>query len=134
MAQLPPGFVSDGAPQAQSTALPPGFQLDEPPQEQPGMLSQIGRQLGLAARYGVEGAGNLLGMVSDPFGQFLPGYQPTGQAASGLADSLGLPQPQGDLEQGVGNASRALVGTGLSAGAGLAAGAPQLATAAYAGH
>lgn len=127
MAQLPPGFVLDGAPQAQSTALPPGFQLDEPPQEQPGMLSQIGRQLGLTARYGVEGAGNLLGMVSDPFGQFLPGYQPTGQAASGLADSLGLPQPQGDLEQGVGNASRALVGTGLSAGAGLAAGAPQLA-------
>ena len=91
------------------------------------MLSQIGRQLGLTARYGVEGAGNLLGMVSDPFGQFLPGYQPTGQAASGLADSLGLPQPQGDLEQGVGNASRALVGTGLSAGAGLAANAPQLA-------
>lgn len=127
MAQLPPGFVLDGAPQAQSTALPPGFQLDEPPQEQPGMLSQIGRQLGLTARYGVEGAGNLLGMVSDPFGQFLPGYQPTGQAASGLADSLGLPQPQGDLEQGVGNASRALVGTGLSAGAGLAANAPQLA-------
>jgi hypothetical protein len=127
MTQLPPGFVLDGAPQAQSTTLPPGFQLDEPPQEQPGMLSQIGRQLGLTARYGVEGAGNLLGMVSDPFGQFLPGYQPTGQAASGLADSLGLPQPQGDLEQGVGNASRALVGTGLSAGAGLAANAPQLA-------
>lgn len=102
-------------------------QAPDAPQEQPGMLSQIGRQLGLTARYGVEGAGNLLGMVSDPFGQFLPGYQPTGQAASGLADSLGLPQPQGDLEQGVGNASRALVGTGLSAGAGLAAGAPQLA-------
>lgn len=102
-------------------------QAPDAPQEQPGMLSQIGRQLGLTARYGVEGAGNLLGMVSDPLGQFLPGYQPTGQAASGLADSLGLPQPQGDLEQGVGNASRALVGTGLSAGAGLAAGAPQLA-------
>ena len=77
--------------------------------------------------YGLEGAGNLAGMVSDPFGQFLPGYQPTGQMASGLADTLGLPQPQGALEQGVGNASRALVGTGLSAGAGLAAGAPQLA-------
>lgn len=102
-------------------------QAPDAPQEQPGMLSQIGRQLGLTARYGVEGAGNLLGMVSDPFGQFLPGYQPTGQAASGLADSLGLPQPQGDLENGVGNASRALVGTGLSAGAGLAANAPQLA-------
>ena len=130
MANLPPGFVLDGQPQAQPTGLPPGFQLDPPQQpaaEAPGMLDQIGRQLGLTARYGIEGAGNLAGMVSDPFGQFLPGYQPTGQMASGLADTLGLPQPQGGLEQGVGNASRALVGTGLSAGAGLAANAPQMA-------
>jgi len=134
---LPPGFQVVQQPQQQpatSGGLPPGFQVVQAPQqpqqpaaEQPGMLDQIGRQLGLTARYGIEGVGNLAGMVSDPFGQFLPGYQPTGQMASGLADTLGLPQPQGALEQGVGNASRALVGTGLSAGAGLATGAPQMA-------
>ena len=130
MAQLPPGFVLDGQPQAQGASLPPGFQLDAPQQpqaESPGLLDQFGRQLGLTARYGLEGAGNLAGMVSDPFGQFLPGYQPTGQVAAGLADTLGLPKPQGALEEGVGQASKALVGTGLSAGAGLAAGAPVLA-------
>lgn len=34
MANLPPGFVLDGSPQAQPSALPPGFQLDQP-QAQP---------------------------------------------------------------------------------------------------
>ena len=129
MANLPPGFVLDGSPQVQPAALPPGFQIDQPQAaqaEQPGMLSQIGRQLGLTARYGMEGAGNLAGMVSDPFSQFM-GATPLGQLATQGADAMGLPSPQGGLEQGVANASRALVGTGLSAGAGLAAGAPQLA-------
>lgn len=99
----------------------------QPEPEQPGMLDQIGRQLGLTGRYALEGAGGLAGMLTDGIGQFLPGYEPTGQASSRLADTLGLPKPQGELEQGVANASRALVGTGLTAGAGLAAGAPQLA-------
>lgn len=102
-------------------------QLEQPQAEQPGMLDQIGRQLGLTGRYALEGAGGLAGMLTDGVGQFLPGYEPTGQASSRLADTLGLPKPQGELEQGVANASRALVGTGLTAGAGLAAGAPQLA-------
>lgn len=134
MAQLPPGFVLDGQPQAQGAPLPPGFQLDsQPPEaaynptEEPSMLDQIGRQLGLTARYGLEGAGNLAGVISDPFGQFLPGYQPTGQMASGLADKIGLPSPQGELEQGVGAASKALVGQGLTMGAGSALGASELA-------
>ena len=152
MAQLPPGFVLDGQPQQQATQLPPGFQLDQPQAqaEQPGMLDQIGRQLGLTARYGMEGAGNLANLVTEPIrqnvtdplarmmsggpslsdlitGNQAPQGESTGDAMSRLADSLGLPKPQGSLEEGVGNASKALVGTGLSAGAGLAAGAPQLA-------
>ena len=154
MAQLPPGFVLDGAPQAQSTALPPGFQLDEPEPEQPGMLSQIGRQLGLTGRYALEGAGNMANILTEPVRQLvtdplmratgalddgknlssLVTGQPqpqrsatTGEGASALADWLGMPRPEGALEEGVGNASRALVGTGITMGAGAAAGAPQLA-------
>ena len=88
-----------------------------PPQEQPGMLDQIGRQLGLTARYGMEGAANLAGMVSDPFSQFM-GATPLGQLATQGADAMGLPSPQGGLEEGVGNASKALVGSGITMGAG----------------
>ncbi|MFC4822231.1 hypothetical protein ACFO6Q_18030 [Dokdonella ginsengisoli] len=113
--------------------------------EEPGMLQQIGRQAGLAGRYAIEGAGNLLGIAADPIGQTIdylaprnhdlsslvtgeaPRYQRTGESASQLADWIGLPKPEGSLEEGIGNASRALVGTGLMMGGGLAAGAPQMA-------
>ena len=145
--------------QAPAPQAGPWMQYQQPPQaqepaqaapEQPGMLDQIGRQLGLTARYGMEGAGNLANLVTEPIrqnvtdplarmmsggpnlsdlitGNQAPQGESTGDAMSRLADSLGLPKPEGSLEQGVGNASRALVGTGLSAGAGLAARAPQLA-------
>lgn len=125
---LPEGFQLDSAPQGGGVPpLPPGFQLDSAPQQDTGMLGQIGHQLGLTGRYALEGAGNLAGMVTDPFGQFLPGYEKTGAAASRLADAVGLPKPQGELEKTVGAASKALVGTGLTAGLGSAAGAAELA-------
>lgn len=125
---LPEGFQLDSAPQVGGVPpLPPGFQLDHPTEQPPGFLEQFGHQLGLTGRYALEGAGNLAGMVSDPMGQFLPGYEKTGAAASRLADTLGLPKPQGDLEKTVGAASKALVGTGLTAGLGGAAGAAELA-------
>jgi len=125
---LPAGFQLDAAPQGGGIPPPPpGFQLDHPSEQPPGFLEQFGRQLGLTGRYALEGAGNLAGVVSDPLGQFLPGYEKTGQAASRLADTLGLPKPQGSLENTVGAASRALVGTGLTAGLGGAAGAAELA-------
>ena len=153
LAQLNGGAVQ--APQGFRPVTDPALlaQLNGPAQpqaEQPGMLDQIGRQLGLTARYGMEGAGNLANLVTEPIrqnvtdplarmmsggpnlsdlitGNQAPQGESTGDAMSRLADSLGLPKPQGSLEQGVGEASKALVGTGLSAGAGLAAGAPQLA-------
>jgi len=125
---LPDGFQLDAAPQAGGTPpLPPGFQLDHPSEQPPGFLEQFGRQLGLTGRYALEGAGNLAGVVSDPLGQFLPGYQKTGQLAASAADALGLPKPQSELEKTVGAASKALVGTGLTAGLGGAAGAAELA-------
>lgn len=101
-------------------------QQQQPAAEEPGLMDQLGHQLGRTARIGIEGAGNLAGMVSDPFGQFLPGYQKTGELASHLADNLGLPKPQGGIEEGVDAAGKALVGTGLTMGAGAGAGATQL--------
>lgn len=102
--------------------------------EEPSLFSQVGRQLGLAGRYGIEGVGNLLGIAADPIGETIDyangpnrDYQPVGQSASKLADWIGLPKPQGGLEEGVADASRALVGTGAMAGAGLASGASALA-------
>lgn len=96
-------------------------------QAQPGMLQQLARQVGLAGRYGLEGAGNLVGTVTDPFMQFVPGSMPMGQSAGALADAVGLPKPQTNLEKDVAGASKALVGTGLTAGAGSALGAAELA-------
>jgi hypothetical protein len=99
------------------------------PKAQPAARStaeEVARQLGLAARYGIEGAGNLAGIVSDPFGQFLPGYERTGQLASEAADKLGLPTPGTPLENNVAAASRALTGAGLTMGLGGAAGATAL--------
>jgi hypothetical protein len=94
--------------------------------EERSTLDEFGRQLGLTGRHAIEGVGGALGMVSDPFGQFLPGYQKTGEAAAGLADTLGLPKPEGGLEENVGAASRALSGQAATMGAGTAAKAAQL--------
>lgn len=100
-------------------------QQAQPEPQERSTLDELGRQLGRTARIGIEGAGNLAGLVSDPIGQFLPGYQPTGQMASSLADRLGLPKPEGGIEEGVDAAAKALVGTGLTMGAAGAAGAAQ---------
>lgn len=145
LAQLNGGAVQ--APQGFRPVTDPSLlaQLNGPAQpqaEQPGMLDQIGRQLGLTARYGMEGAGNLANLVTEPIRQNVtdplarmmsgspslsdlvtgntqaPQGESTGDAMSRLADSLGLPKPQGSLEEGVGNASKALVGQGMSMGAG----------------
>src|SRR5690348_1661263 len=56
-------------------------------------IKDIPHELGMAGRYAIEGPANAIGVVTDPFGQFLPGYRKTGEAASALADKLGLPKP-----------------------------------------
>lgn len=129
---LPAGFTLDAAPVG-VPPLPPGFQLDSAPPPQ-GFMDQVGRALGQTGRYALEGAGNAVGVLSDPI-QALIGtatgqnadYQPLGTRATALADSLGLPKPEGKLEEGIAGASRALTGTGLTAGAGAAVGASELA-------
>lgn len=104
-----------------------------PAQDGP-MDSGIGRVLGQTARYGMEGLGTAVGVLSDPIQAMLGAvtgqndqYKPLGERAAGLADELGLPKAQGKLEKGVEGASKALTGSALTMGAGSAAGASELA-------
>lgn len=146
---LPEGFQPDAAPQGGIPALPSGFQLDHPTEQPPGFLEQFGHQLGLTGRYALEGAGNVVGVLSDPIQalmyeaapkrQTMSGlikgeapqsslpYMPLGEQASWLADKIGLPKPATPLEKTVAGASKGLVSTGLTAGLGGAVGAAELA-------
>lgn len=93
----------------------------------------IGRQLGLTARYGLEGVASGAGAITDPIITAIGGavraatgsdWDPKTLASIGrhVADALGLPQPETQAERMVGAAAR-----GLAGGAGGAATAAQLA-------
>ena len=88
--------------------------------------SSIGRDLGMSARSVIQGAGGLIGSIGgDAVNRYLvPGDQPTyREAASSLADSIGLPKPETSRERVLGDVGEALTGTGLTLGIGGAAGA-----------
>lgn len=103
-------------------------------------LRQIPRQVGLAARYGMEGLGQASEIVTEPIRQLIvnpiaravqptttsdlvTGKQPaqampTGQLASTWADALGLPKPETPNERVIGDASRLVAGSmGMSGAA-----------------
>lgn len=103
-------------------------------------MSGVPRQLGLTARYALEGPAQLAQIATEPLrlltdkvagavrGTSLsdlvvgkPQSKPLSAVASQFADWLGLPSPQGADERVVGEASRLLAGAGVM---GAAAGAP----------
>jgi len=98
-------------------------------------LAGIPRQLGLTGRYALEGLGNAAEVVSEPLRYLtdrLTGSTgktlPAGALASRLADTLGLPKPQGADERVIGEAARLVAGSGGMAGAaGMASKLPGLA-------
>lgn len=106
-------------------------------------LSSIPRQLGLTARYGLEGVANTLQMgteplrlaVTDPLMKLFGGKgdsKPLGEVATGAADWMGLPSPQTANERVIGDATRLVAGSGVMAGAArLAGGIPGAAGAIY---
>ncbi len=111
--------LSDKKPEAQKA---PTEQQDEP-----GMLDRIGRQVGLTARYGLEGLGQVADIFTEPIRQAVVNpaarelglpqtTETTGQLASQGADALGLPKPQGALENVVGDTTRLMAGAGGLAG------------------
>ena len=96
-------------------------------------INSIPRQLGLTARYGLEGLANTAQVVTEPIRAvtdlFAPGRsKPLGAVASQFADFIGLPAPETANERVVGDAARLMVGAGgLAQGARAAAGsAPAL--------
>jgi hypothetical protein len=76
-------------------------------------VNSIPRQLGLTARYGLEALGQGAQLISEPIRYAtdrLTGSvgktKPAGVLASELADTLGLPSPQGANERVIGDATR----------------------------
>lgn len=99
------------------------------PQQGGGLM----RDLGMSARSVIQGAGSLIGAIGgDAFNYYLvPGDQPTyREAASALADRLGLPTPETGRERVMGDIGEALTGTGLTMGLGGALNAGRSAVAA----
>lgn len=100
------------------------------------VLNDIPRQLGLTARYAIEGPARAAELVTEPLRYVtdrITGQtgktRPLGAVASGLADTIGLPTPQNATERVVGDATRLGFGTMGGLGALRAAGAPTALTA-----
>lgn len=98
----------------------------QPQQRTP--MQELRRQVGLTARYGLEGVGQALDVLHEPI---RGGYNalasatglPTadsslGQMAHRAANALSLPEPETATERVVGDASRMVAGTGSMIGAG----------------
>jgi len=88
-----------------------------------GVLNDVGRQLGLTARYGMEGLANTAQIATEPVRYAtdrLTGNvgksKPLGAIATGVADWMGLPKPQGANERVIGDATRLLAGSGGTLG------------------
>lgn len=114
-------FKLAAAPKEAPTPKPFGQQLDA-------AIRDVPRQVGLTARYGLEGVGNVLDVLASPFRAGLNAIGINSQPGSGqaLANIAGLPQPRTAQERMVGEASRLVAGGALpiAAGARLASAAP----------
>ena len=107
--------------------------IDKPAAVQAGeAIGGFGRQVGLAARYGLEGLGQAAQIFTEPIryvqdkltpdraptmsqlvtGERTPKSTPLGVQATKLADWAGLPSPEGANERVIGDATRLMAGAG----------------------
>lgn len=82
-------------------------------------VNELGRQVGLTARYGLEGVGGFMDLLASPFrgamNLALPeGSQIQGDTGVALANTLGLPTPEGKGERVVGDITRTMAAGGGS--------------------
>jgi hypothetical protein len=102
-------------------AAPPSQPVQEAGQSLNRGLSDIPRQIGLTARYALEGPAQAAQIFTEPVAGLmrLGGIKtkPLGEVASGFADAIGLPKPESGQERVVGDATRLLAGTGGMLGA-----------------
>ncbi|HEX4852755.1 hypothetical protein [Arenimonas sp.] len=89
----------EGDPFAEAPAAPKRSNLE----------TYVTRPLGQAARYGLEGLAGTIGIFSDPLAYAMGGERASA-LASRAADAMGLPKPEGALEEVVAGASRAVAG------------------------
>jgi hypothetical protein len=83
--------------------------------------SQIARSAGLAARAGIEGAGDVIGIVQNPLSAMTGGaIRKASSVYPELATSVGLPEPDTGTERLAGAGMRGLVGAGSMTGLGSA--------------
>ena len=111
-----------------------GAYLKGLPSEQPAAveagntLRGVPRQLGLTARYGIEGLAQAAEIGTEPIRRLVvnpllkmfnqaPQAGRLSEGASTLADTLGLPKPEGANERVVGDAARLVAGAGGLSGA-----------------
>lgn len=111
-------FKMAKAPAAEKPSKPFGQQLNEG-------IADIPRQLGLTARAGLQGIGNVADLIATPARaalNLLPGVNIRPGVGQNAANMLGLPQPQNATERIVGDAASALAGgvVPIAAGASLA--------------
>ena len=106
-----------------STAKPYGAEEDKPfGQQLNEAISDIPRQVGLTARYGIEGVGSVADMVATPFRAAVNAVAPDDMQAhtgtgSRLADALGLPNPANDRERVIGEGARMMAAGAVPIGA-----------------
>lgn len=92
-----------------------------PEKEKRGAVQEVGRQVGLTARHGIEGIAAGAGSITDPILEAIGGavraatgtdYDAATLASIGrkISDALGLPQPETSSERLVGALSRGVVG------------------------
>lgn len=89
-------------------------------------ISDIPRQVGLTARYAIEGPAQAAQLVTEPVRMGIDALfgtksAPLGQSAAWLADKIGLPSPRNETERVVGDAARLMSGSAATMGAGAAA-------------
>jgi hypothetical protein len=134
-------FLSEADPRI-AEALSEGYKLDQianyvdlkevslaaplrPEFTKPEFLKDVGRQLGLTARYGIEGVGGVADFLATPFRAAVNVAAPEGMQAQPLApqiaDMLGLPQPETPTERVVGQATRGMASAATGVGAAQAA-------------
>lgn len=78
-------------------------------------IKEVPRQLGLTARYGLEGVTGAMGFAVDPL-LSVAGLPTVAGGGKQTADMLGLPTPQTSQERVVGDVSRMMAGAGGFAG------------------
>lgn len=93
--------------------------VDQSAQEEAGILDRMKRSAGLTARAGIEGVGDVVGIIQNPLSAMTGGaIRKASEVYPGLATNLGFPTPESSTEKIAGAGMRGVVGAASMLGAG----------------